>query len=197
MPTPPGCQLVRGCGQPAGPPRPVPPITLLQPSAAHGAPLAHRNELGGSLRSNHSRQSNYRVGLAVGGRLAQEEQHEGTHTIPGLAGCYVDHSGGPQAGGDPYGPVNGGCRSPDHQTFMLVVNEGKIELRLLCEAREVRDLWSKRMIHARFLSSETDASLQRAIEELRAQSHNEKMGSSAPAAGALNMVRRLFRRRAA
>jgi len=85
----------------------------------------------------------------------------------------------------------------DLQTFMLVVNEGKIELRLLCEAREVRDLWSKRMIHARFLSSETDASLQRAIEELRAQSHNEKMGSSAPAAGALNMVRRLFRRRAA
>jgi len=85
----------------------------------------------------------------------------------------------------------------DLQTFMLVINEGKIELRLLCEVREVRDLWSQRVIHARFLSSETDAPLQHAIEELRAQSHNEKMGSSAPAAGALNVVRRLFRRRAA
>ncbi len=85
----------------------------------------------------------------------------------------------------------------DLQTFTLVITEGKIDLCLECEVREVRDLWSQRMIHARFLSSETDAALQRVIKELRAQLHNEKMSSSAPAADALNAVRHLFRRRAA
>ncbi len=82
------------------------------------------------------------------------------------------------------------------QTFTLVITEGKVDLRLACEVREVRALWSQRVIHTRFLSSETDASLQSAIKELRAQLHSETTAST-PAAGARNVVRRLFRRRVA
>ena len=84
----------------------------------------------------------------------------------------------------------------DLQTFTLVITEGKVDLCLACEVREIRALWSHSVIHTRFLSRETDASLQRAIKELRAQLHNETT-ASAPAAAARNVVRRLFRRRVA
>ena len=84
----------------------------------------------------------------------------------------------------------------DLQTFTLVITEAKVDLCLACEVREIRALWSQRVIHTRFLSSETDPSLQRAIKELRSRLHDETT-ASAPAAGARNVVRRLFRRRVA
>lgn len=38
-------------------------------------------------------------------------------------------------------------------TFTLVIAEPKFNLRVDCEVRELRELWSKQVIHARFLHS--------------------------------------------
>jgi len=39
------------------------------------------------------------------------------------------------------------------RTFTLVIAEPKFNLRVECEVRELRELWSKQVIHARFLHS--------------------------------------------
>jgi len=85
---------------------------------------------------------------------------------------------------------------PDLQTFLLVITERTLALRVECEVRSIRDLWSKRVIHARFLTADAASPIEDAIEALQAQSHGETV-FSAPAAGMANVVRSLLHRRAA
>ena len=80
--------------------------------------------------------------------------------------------------------------------FTLRVLEPGFELAVRCEARAIRDLWQKRVIHARFAGLDDGVAVRAAVERVSALASTASEGHGLRG-GIRSTMRQLFRRRTA
>lgn len=79
--------------------------------------------------------------------------------------------------------------------FTLVVTEPNFEMRVECEARQVRELWRTRVIHAQFIVGHNHGDVEEVLYQIRGD--ERILPFPVASSGRLTVLRRLFRRRVA